>query len=364
MTYIAGWKSRNSAYLIGDMALTGGPSVYQTSSVGQKRGRFGDGDVAEGALKVVEIGPGAALAFAGNVALASNIIRFIVDNFDASATATQILAAVEISNGPFDPHEAVEIILALAPVNAPQTLTHWSSVTGIIELDTDFADAGTLDTKVAVHVGKVMAEFCRCTEEDHLLARITTSMQIYGLHTDLMSQGVGGLIWGLRVTHGETMWQGDTAYVFYVDIGIPGSHFTFAAMRHGILVIFSSFTKQFRYFGHHFLSNMPFEAWCRDSWGKVPHGFCAEFDSARWRYCAAYGLAEKRVAFIRRQSIDIPSRHFKFAPETGSIWFLPEITGLLQHRVSSPQKMGYGYIVDRPDPEQASQPIEETNAAG
>jgi hypothetical protein len=357
MTYIAGWKLGNSAYLMGDMAWTGGPLGYDTSSFGQRRGTFQGRGVEEAALKVVPIAPGAALAFAGNVAVAENLSRFIVDNYDASATAAQIFAAVQNSNGPFtDPRKAVEILLARAPAGAPPTLTHWSSAQGIIKLETDFADAGSLDSCVVVHAKKMLDTFRGCTEEEHLLARITSSMQIYGLHSDLMSQGVGGMIWGLRVSQGKTMWQDDTAYVVYEDIGIRGSHFALAAMRNDIFMIYSSFTKQIRYFGHPFLSDKSLDEWRQAAQMKVPRGFGPDFDPSRWRYCSAYGLDEKRVAFIRRESVDIPSRHFKFEPESRAIWFLPELTGLLQRRVSSPKKMGYGYLVDRPGPVQPAQP--------
>jgi hypothetical protein len=356
MTYIAGWKVGGSAYLMGDMAWTGGPRGYETSSFGQKRGQFQGRGVEEAALKVVPIAPGVALAFAGNVALAENISRFIVDNYDASATAAQIFAAVQNSNGPFDPRAAVEILLARAPVGAPPTLTYWSSVKGIIAQESVFEDTGSLDPGVKGHARKVFATFRGCTEEEHLLARITGSMQIYGLHNDLMSQGVGGMIWGLRVSQGKTMWQEDTAYVVYEDIGIRDSQFIFGAMRNDIYMVYSSFTKELRYFGHPFLSDKPLDAWRQEAQTKVPHGFCSEFDPARWRYCSAFALAEKRVAFIRRESLDVPSRHFTFAPEARSIVFLPELTGLLQRRLSSPKKMGFGYLVDRQGPAQAGQP--------
>lgn len=182
-------------------------------------------------------------------------------------------------------------------------------------------------------------------DEESLLARSTSATQLYGMHENVMAQGVGGLIWGIRVCAGQTKWQDDTAFIVHAP-SRDGSPLVMAGVRNDVLIVYSSNIQALRYFGHHFLTDKSWAKWWEDAWPALPHGFGDGFDSTRWRYCVIFRSSEKRVALVRRTSLDVPSKCVTISVSPPSIVFLGRMTRLMGIPLSSAQKIGYGYFVE------------------
>jgi hypothetical protein len=117
MTYCLGWRYRNSAYLVGDTVFTNVPRIYRVSTFGEQHSEVSGEHVAELALKITEIAPGVAVAFAGDdVELAIDIVGFIRDNHSNFDTPEALFNALRIN---MELKEYVEILLACAPPSGP-----------------------------------------------------------------------------------------------------------------------------------------------------------------------------------------------------------------------------------------------------
>jgi hypothetical protein len=100
MTCCAGWKHADSIFLLADAAVTK-PSrpTSPYSSFAELHAEVRGEHVEESLLKLAPIAPGTAVAFAGNVQLAREVIEFLKSNYRDVMPIDQLFSSVTASFG-------------------------------------------------------------------------------------------------------------------------------------------------------------------------------------------------------------------------------------------------------------------------
>jgi hypothetical protein len=304
MTYCVGWKFGGTVYLLADSALTDVPATNAVSTFGQLHAEVEGKQVEESTLKLFEIAPGVAVTYAGDVYRALQIIGFIRDNYGESISPAELFACVENSMGPFGDTRRVAIILACAPSNGLTTLTYWSTTEGI-KTDRDYYAIGSLETYHRPFTEQRLIDFAvkQKTDAMSLLPLMTGLVQSYGIYDNLINQGVGGVIFGLRATAGRVKWQGDTIYLVY-DSEFRNVQFICASVRRSkpndVLSVYSSFIGSTRRFAFGFTSKSSEEG-------------ASSAASINWRFCICIRLPDRRLTVIGRKDLSIPSRYVRLS---------------------------------------------------
>ena len=328
MTYCLGWRYRNTVYLVGDTVFTNVPRFYRMSTFGEQHSDVSGEHVAELALKITEIAPGFAVAFAGDdVELAIDIVGFIRDNHSNFDTPEALFNALRIN---MELKEYVEILLARAPLNGPATLTKWNTKTGIEQTKSDYYEIGKLPGQLSYITLELFKKVAveQKTDPAALLPMMTAIIQSHGVHNYLIEHNVGGIIFGLRVGAGQTAWQADTAYLLY-DLEFKNLTFNFAMARGDILTVYSSMYGDAKF--------LPFPSRTRTQeqfYRNIPQ----QIDVGRWHHCTCLRLSDRRVTSIYRPLLDIPSRYVKLStpPEHGGRAVQIELTPQFQADLSRP----------------------------
>ena len=103
MTYCAGWKYKDSVYLLADTAATKSvPPAHPRSSFGELHAQVRRAHVEESLLKLVPIADGVAFAFAGDVQLATAIGNHLRNSYATAMSTADLFAGLTASVGPFD----------------------------------------------------------------------------------------------------------------------------------------------------------------------------------------------------------------------------------------------------------------------
>jgi hypothetical protein len=230
MTYCAAWTYGSAAYLVADSLVTGGiPTKDERTLLNEPQRQIADRNVSEALLKIRNLRPGTAVAFAGDVESAFRFIDFLSEQITSGSNLEDLFASATLSCGPFDERRYFEILVAQADDLAPVVMKWDSKSTQLSKCD-EFAAIGSLsETYKNLTASVVRALKDRNPSADAFLYNAITLIQSYGQHDDLLSQGVGGVIFGLRVTGGSTFWQDDTITVIYADdqslAGMLSTHF-------------------------------------------------------------------------------------------------------------------------------------------
>jgi hypothetical protein len=153
--------------------------------------------------------------------------------------------------GPFDPKQAVSLIIASSSDNGNNELIKWNTAEGIDQTNADFYQIGSLDSYHANTIHSLLEFFTsRNLAVDRVLPAIISVFQSYGVHEDLIQMNVGGLTTGLRTTHGNITWLEDTNYAIYgSNIGSNLSYIS-AIVRDNAVIVGSSITNDTRVFYH------------------------------------------------------------------------------------------------------------------
>jgi hypothetical protein len=313
VTYCAGWAYETSIFLIADTAATktSRPNAPY-SSFGQLHDIVRGAHVEESLLKLVTVGPGAAVAFAGDVQLAVEIARHLRENFHPSANPEVLLASLSTSLGPFDPARPVELLLATAPAGERPRLARWDTIDSTAKSDLDFCQIGSLTSyhgALTEHWLAVLA--ARNLSAENLLSSLTAVVQSYGIHDNLIDQNVGGLIFGLRLSDGAVEWQSDTTYVVY-DPSLRNVNFISALVRGDALVISSSFNDDVRIFLDS-VSPSTADDWLQ-RWEKSVKD---QLNSDKFRYWVFLGTERRAITVVRRESLGTPNQYVTLTSQGG-----------------------------------------------
>lgn len=225
MTYVLGWRSKDSVFLTADMVTTyhgPGRGLHTNYST------FGEAHIAENNRviqeemnKIVVVNDTLALTFTGDIPLAREIIRIVKlqvglsgihdinDISHAFKVAVDSVSPVALSRIP-------TFIIAATIDNEPVLLTFSAQ-----------DHCQVLQHKYLVQAGSIKWLYKKITElfyreqasktmtDPTRLVLINSLIQIYGVHDHLLEQGVGGAVLGLYLDKNGVHWQNDTCYVIY-----------------------------------------------------------------------------------------------------------------------------------------------------
>jgi len=297
MTYCAGWKHSNSVYLLADSAVTK-PDVPRTptSSFGESHRQVRDEHVEEALLKLVPIGMGSAVAYAGDVQLAARMIEFLRENIHLAESGSGLLGMLTASFGPFDSARPVELLLAIAEQDKPIELIHWDSITTLVSVGANYYQIGSLTSYHASLTPEFLARLINgSVPGERALAIIIALVQSYGIHDNLIDQNIGGLIFGLRCTDGVIHWQEDTNFVIH-NFDLSTTTFVSAFARDDAVVVNSSATNDTRIFMHSANTLSPNE------WIERWRDFIQEkVNSDHYRYWVFIRSPDKCITVVRRE---------------------------------------------------------------
>ena len=308
MTYCAGWKYGGSVYLLADSAATGSaPPSTAHSNFGELHTEIRGEYVEEALLKIVPLADGIAVAFAGDVSLATKIIDFLMENLQFYGNSlASLLAAATTSLAPFPPDRQVELLLAASSADGGSQLLHWDTVHG---LDGGISDYYQIGSMVSYHkqlTPEVLSWLARGNPPaDRFLAIAIAVVQSYGIHSNLMEQNIGGLVFGVRTQAGISAWQEDTTFVLY-DAGLANPTWVSAFARDDAIVTNSSQTNEVRVLMHS-ASTPSAQAWTA-KWNTYVK---THLESNRYRYWVFLSTQGQVITLIRRKNLDLESKYVR-----------------------------------------------------
>ena len=304
MTYCAGWKYADSIFLLADTAVTK-PSrpTSPYSSFGELHAEVRGEHVEESLLKLVPIAPGTAVAFAGNVQLAREVIEFLKSNYRDVTPIDQLFSSVTASLGPFESTRAVEVIFARSKSAGDSCLVQWDTIRGLNPQKSDYYQIGSLTSyHAAITLGVLSLLIRGKVPSERLLPIISAVVQSYGVHDNLIDMNIGGIIFGLRVEGGSLFWQDDTNYVLY-DPSFANISYASAFVRDHVLVVNSSLTNEVRAFAHSV--SMPSSQVWRSCW----EGYIkTHVRSDQYRYWVFLSTLGKVITVARREGFENVSK--------------------------------------------------------
>jgi hypothetical protein len=306
MTYCCGWKYRGAVYLLADTAATGSsPPTKDRSSFGQLHDQVRGKYVEESLLKLVPITSDTAIAFSGNVQLATEIIEFLKQNFDPTETFADLFAKVNASLGPFNPARHVSLIVAYAPLNAESQLIHWNSQHGLDGNQSDYYQIGSLTSYHAALTPKILSILASGQLSlERVLSMIIAVVQSYGIFSNLIDMNVGGIIFGLWVYSGSVTWQEDTNFFLY-NPTFDNLNYISAFVRDNVLVVNSSFTNETSIFMHSVSTSFP------QTWHEAWHLFVAShINSGQYRYWIFLSTKERNITVLCRNDFELENQYF------------------------------------------------------
>jgi hypothetical protein len=305
MTYCAGWKYKNAIFLIADTAATKPirPSTTH-SSFGQLHAEVRGKHVEEALLKLVPLGAGVVAAFAGDVSLATTCLDFLRDNLPSSSGVRSLLRSMTVSLGPFLSDRPVELLVAMTTEDGHSELLHWDTLQGVNPNAFDHCQIGSLTSYHSALTPALLS--CLVTgnlDTDRMLPLVTSIVQSYGVHDDLISMNVGGLIFGIQTKLGEVSWLQDMNVVLY-DPSFAFKEIISAIARDNTIVLTSSITNDTRVLGHS--TSMPRKDLWSPDW---IHRAKTILDSGRVPLWLFISTAGKIITLIFRSKVDVASRY-------------------------------------------------------
>lgn len=218
MTYCFAWKYQDAVCLIADTLVTQcvpADADRPTTSTGEPHRQLRATEfVQERQLKFRELKQGVAVAFAGNVQLALAITDFMQDNIGSVKNPADLFQKVEASFGPFDSARVVQMLLVQGMENGECAITKWDSRSG----GQDAAQSAHIGSLASGRADWMADRFQRLvarqtmSKEAMLLAGMVFVMSL-SRHEDLIRENVGGVVCGLWVQRGKTLWPDDLVVV-------------------------------------------------------------------------------------------------------------------------------------------------------
>jgi hypothetical protein len=310
MTYCIGCKYQNSVYLWADTAITKSEPLNNTlSSFGEYQRKVKDQFVEEGLLKIVPICDNVAVAFSGNVQLASNIIKYLQEQLEEQGNTQNlitVLNSINASLGPFSSNRAVELLVALSDFSGGSQLLYWNSFKGLDTNNSDYYEIGSMDSyhsQITPYFLSMLTN--KNLDSDHVLPIISAIVQTYGIHDNMIDQNIGGIIFGLRVCNGEVMWQEDTNYLIY-DKNFRTPIWVSAFVRDNVLIVNSSKTNETKILAHS-ISMVESQAWL-EKWCNY---ISTELNKDHYRYWIFISMFSKVITVLKRAAFEKESRFIR-----------------------------------------------------
>jgi hypothetical protein len=170
--------------------------------------------IHERQLKFREIAEGTVVAIAGDGPLALTMTDFIEDHIRRLEKPADVFPLVEATFGPFHPARRVQILLIQGTVDGDSTIIKWDTHGGR-EDATHWAHIGSLApervNQMATLFQRIVAE--RGPSKDAMLLAGMAFVMSKSQHNDLIRENVGGIVCGVRVQRGKTIWPDDLVIV-------------------------------------------------------------------------------------------------------------------------------------------------------
>ena len=330
MTYCAGWKYKNSVCLLADAgAVNYVASARRIAGDGRSPDDVADSHVTASPLRLVALAPGVALAYAGDVELAAQLLAFLREHQPNAASHRELLTRLTIELGPFDAGREVALLLAASSAEGEAELLHWTTTGGLDENAADYHQIGsptphhtalTPELRSALAAGELTTE--------RLLPILTAVVQAHGEHVVAKGLQVGDLIFGLRTEHGAIAWQDDTHVVIYEPEFTFSTHVSVRA-RDNAIAAHSAFNNEVSVFAPAAFAATPADTQRIDAWRRAVH---AARDPDRFRYWVFISAGEKVVTLVIRNEVERESRLVRVAGINQGkfdLSFSPELTALL-----------------------------------
>lgn len=270
--------------------------------------------VEESLLKLVPLGSGTVAAFAGDVELATSCLDFLRDAIPTAANTREPLHSLTLSLGPFPKDRPVELLLAVTDEAGRCELVHWDSVRGLdhSDSDSDYYQIGSLTSYHAALTPALLTLFVQGKlETERMLSVVVAIVQSYGIHDDLVSMNVGGLIFGIQTRLGVVTWQQDTNFVVYSPDFSYRAIIT-AIARDNTLVLSSSISDDTRVLGHS--TSMPgANLWTADWLCKAK----SELDSGATPVWVFLSTTGRVITLILRSDVTKDSRYVRLENQGG-----------------------------------------------
>jgi len=295
-----------SVYLLGDTLITkSSPAITRISSFGQLHDKVRGDHVEESLLKIVPIAPDTVVAFAGDVNLATMLIEFLKENLDITESFESLFDSVNVSLGPFGKDRQVELLLAHSSINGKAILIKWDTVHGFDVTNSDYYQIGSLTSYHAALTPMVLSIFANGKlSPDRILAMLTSVVQSYGVHDNLIDQNIGGIIFGLSVHNGNIIWQEDTNFILY-DPSFASVVCISAFVRDNVLIVCSSLSDDTRIFAHS-TSILSMQKWL-ETWSSFVFD---HLNSDQYKYWVFLSTSGKVITVLRRDVFDCENKYF------------------------------------------------------
>lgn len=302
MTFCIGWKDRNFGYIVADSAVTGAGAAPRAvlSSVGEVHQSGNSGvSIEQAALKIFVAG--GPMAFAGNVRVGLQIVHSTRSAVISGAGPLAALHGAVQSVMPLPLAESVSLIAAYHDGSNP-LLVKADTVSGQLQNAGAVCHAGSLGEE---HVRITRDAIEALTDSDGMdpiamLASVLAMVQSYGIHFNLINQGVGGHFSGALIGPEAAMWQPDILFLFYNSV-VPERpvRCVSSTIRGGVHIVESTISNDKRCFTN--LSSEELDAWkatwlpdltggCRNP----EPGYVAFVDEGAWRV-VLLDMAGRRV---------------------------------------------------------------------
>jgi hypothetical protein len=203
---------------VADSAVTKStPLTLPQSSFGETHPFTGEYYVEEGLLKIVQISNNFVVAFSGDVLMATEIIKFIKEHLRNNNDIILLFKSMVKSLGPFEKHRAVSLIIATT-IGGHLDLVKWETEDSHNLLQgNEYLQIGSVQPFHGLMTQAILSLLAKGNLPIERMLPISTAIiQSFGIHHDMMSQFIGGMIYGLSIDSKNMLcWQEDTRYILY-----------------------------------------------------------------------------------------------------------------------------------------------------
>jgi hypothetical protein len=209
--------------------------------------------VYEGALKLINL-ERAAIAMAGDSALAQAIAGTFKEAFQLTDNPREALHIAIMSNGPFSSERSCTLVVAFPNSPTPTLLSfNLNNDQTIIDHREDcFLPIGSIpiwykNASFSI-IELVGAGFCN--KPSWFLTSVLAFVQSYGIHEYILEQGVGGAFCGLFIGEHSIEWQSDLLFLLYDRGRDPNINAVSSIVRDHVLVVRSLYNELVASFRH------------------------------------------------------------------------------------------------------------------
>lgn len=218
MTFCVGWKYKDSVFLVADSAITKftPPSLPQ-SSFGETHPFTDEYSVEEGLLKIIPISNNFVVAYSGDVLMSTEIINFIKGNLKFYDNPELLFNSVARSLGPFEINRSVSLIIGTT-IGGTLDLLKWETEDPYnLVKGNNYLHVGSIRPFHGLMTHAILSLLAKGKLPIERMLPISTAIiQSYGIHNNMMSQYIGGMIYGLYISSNNVIcWQEDTRYILY-----------------------------------------------------------------------------------------------------------------------------------------------------